>query len=108
MDLSNSVDSIFAHSTTKKKDHIQELFHYFTLINHHDMSGEILEWQQRSTASAFVSFFLSVRVTIFFVPTLLEKRKKTCTNPITNGYYEGVSPCNTIVVGVIVSCFPPE
>ena len=75
MDLSNSVDSIFAHSTTKKKDHIQELFHYFTLINHHDMSGEILEWQQRSTASAFVSFFLSVRVTIFFVPTLLEKRK---------------------------------
>ena len=76
MDLSNSFDSIFAHSTTKKKDHIQELFHYFTLINHHDMSGEILEWQQRSTASAFVSFFLSVRVTIFFVPTLLEKRKK--------------------------------
>ena len=77
MDLSNSVDSIFfAHSTTKKKDHHQELFRYFTLINHHDMSGEILVWQQRSTASAFVSFFLSVRVTIFFVPTLLEKRKK--------------------------------
>ena len=37
-----------------------------------------------------------------------KKEKKTCTNPITNGYYEGVSPCNTIVVGVIVSCFPPE
>ena len=37
-----------------------------------------------------------------------KKKKKTCTNPITNGYYEGVSPCNTIVVGVIVCCFAPE
>lgn len=110
MDLSNSVDSIFfAHSTTKKKDHHQELFHYFTLINHHDMSGRN-PWMATALHCLCFCVFLSFSTCDHFLCTnsFGEKKKKTCTNPITNGYYEGVSPCNTIVVGVIVSCFAPE